>query len=263
MEIYIIYILVGLVGGLLVGFVGGGMGVLSVPALMLVLKNSGINPDITSHLAIGTSLALVATTTAISSVGYQLNRLISWHLFKKLVGGIIFGALIGSAVSIALSGRFLQMIFGVFLIGVALLLTKSMDTIDIPKKTLPLPFQFTLATSTLSSISTFFGVSDSLLLVPFLRRYDYSLQSVIATSSLCNFIASVVGSAYYLYVGLNDGNLPTNSFGYIYLPAFTTILLASSLATPIGIYLNKVLPEKILKTTFAILLSGVGLKMVF
>jgi uncharacterized protein len=263
MEIYVIYIIVGIIGGLLVGLVGGGIGPIVVPTLISLLIAKGIDYDIAVHLAVGTSLCIVLTTTSISIAGYHVGKLIYWPILKNLLPGTVVGAVIGSSTAALLSGKMLQIIFGIFLIMTALFILriKHYDTVVSSNIKLPNPRKLTIMSALLAACSTILGVSDGLLLVPFLRNYKMPMRDTIAIATVCAFSASLTGAIPFLLIGYFDKNLPINTFSYIYLPAFIIIALVCCLSTPIGVILNKVLPEKKLKSVFAIFLFIIGIKM--
>ena len=265
MLAYLLYLIVGAVGGLLIGLVGGGIGPIVVPTLLFLLNKAGVEKSAAVHLAVGTSLAIVLVTTTISISGFQLGKLIQWPLLKRLLPGTLLGALAGSVGSALLSGVFLQIMFGIFLIIVAILTLKIKGELSQDNKIVELPSGaiIFICTVLLSAISTILGVSDGLLLVPFLRRYQLPMRDTIATATVCAFSASVAGLIPYLLIGAHATNLPPNSFGFIYVPAFILIGIASCTTTPIGVYLNKILPEKKLKSIFSYFLMIIGLKMMF
>jgi uncharacterized membrane protein YfcA len=264
MDSYIIYLIIGAVGGLLVGLIGGGIGPIVIPALMFTLLRAGVTKDIAVHLAVGTSLCVVLATTTVTIAGYRMSQLINWELFKRIVPGTLIGAMLGSSGSALLSGKILQEVLGVFLILLALIILKNNPCSLEQKAKKELPGQVPLFVSTLllSGCSTVLGISDGLFLVPFLSQFNFSLRQTIATSTVCAFAASFLGTIPYLVIGIQAKNLPEHTFGYVFVPAFFAIMLTSSLFSPIGVYLNKIVPEKKLKLVFALLMIGAGTKIV-
>ena len=263
MEQYIIYIIIGIIGGLLVGLIGGGIGSIVVPTLIPLLVAQGVNYDTSVHLAIGTSLCIVLVTTSIATIGHNFRRLIYWPVLKFLIPSTIAGAIIGSSIATLLSGKILQIVFGLFLILTAFFITRIRDhDLSLSKsRDLPAPFKLATVSTILAIFSTILGISDGLLLVPFLKSYKMPMRDTIAIATACAFSASLAGVIPFLLTGYLDKNLPANSFSYIYLPAFIIIALVCCLSTPAGILLNRILPEKKLKSIFAVFLFAIGIKM--
>ena len=71
----------------------------------------------------------------------------------------------------------------------------------------------------------------------------------------------MAGAIGFLVMGWNEVALPDLALGYIYLPAFTVIVVTSILGAPIGAALAHRLQAHHLKRVFAILLALLGLRM--
>lgn len=114
MESYILYIVLGLVAGVLSGLIGIGGGVIIVPALVLLFGMS-------QHHAQGTTLALLIPPIGILAAwtyyraGY-VDVKVAAFVTVGFFAGSFFGARIATHVSDATLGR----IFGVALLLIAL-----------------------------------------------------------------------------------------------------------------------------------------------
>jgi uncharacterized membrane protein YfcA len=69
------------------------------------------------------------------------------------------------------------------------------------------------------------------------------------------------GALGYLIMGWGNTTLPPYSLGFVYLPAFAGVALASSFTAPLGATLAQRFSAKRLKRLFAILLYAVGVNM--
>ena len=74
---------------------------------------------------------------------------------------------------------------------------------------------------------------------------------------------AIAGALGYMVAGLHVVNLPSHSIGFIYLPAFIIIALASLISAPFGALLVQKLSVKKLKKIFAVLLISIGLNMLY
>ncbi len=104
-----LYLIAGLIAGIISGFFGAGGGMILVPFLTLVLNKEEVEARATTILCI---FFMVLT----SSIFYFKQDSIDWIIaIKSSVGGII-GGIIGSRLLIKLDKKILQIIFIVFLI---------------------------------------------------------------------------------------------------------------------------------------------------
>jgi hypothetical protein len=83
-----------------------------VPLLASVLK-------LPQHLAHGTSLAIIVFVAMAGLSGYWLAGNVDWSLAIWLAAGSVVGAYVGAITMVRISGRPLRLIFGLFLLTVA------------------------------------------------------------------------------------------------------------------------------------------------
>lgn len=105
--------IIGLLGGWVSGLFGVGGGVLFVPLSVLFLKM-----DI--HLAIGTSLAAIIPTAFVGAFRYFSADSVDWRMALLLAVFAMFGAWLGSGLSLQIQTGLLRKIFGAFLMVLAL-----------------------------------------------------------------------------------------------------------------------------------------------
>ncbi|MCA2251373.1 sulfite exporter TauE/SafE family protein [Mycobacterium intracellulare] len=98
--------------GFLTGFLGVGGGFLIVPALVLAM-------DYSMPIAVGTSLVIIAITSAAAFAARLPAAHIPWTLVASFTAAAIAGSLSGTAISERISGAKLTRSFAVALIAVA------------------------------------------------------------------------------------------------------------------------------------------------
>ena len=107
-------IIVGLLAGILSGFVGVGGGIIMVPALIWLL---GYN----QHQAQGTSLAVLMLPVVFLAVrNYWKEGLIDWKVVGVIAAAFVAGGYLGSKGALALPTDTVKRVFGVVMLFVAL-----------------------------------------------------------------------------------------------------------------------------------------------
>ncbi len=110
----LILLLIGLMAGMLSGFIGVGGGLIIVPALIYFLGFS-------QHMAQGTSLALMLPPIGILAV-YNYHRAgeINFAYAAVIAVAFIVGGFLGSKISLRLSPTTVKFFFGLFMLYVAI-----------------------------------------------------------------------------------------------------------------------------------------------
>lgn len=118
-ETFLVLIIIGLLAGILGGFVGVGGGIIIVPALIFFL-------GMTQFQAQGTSLAMMLPPIGILAVmNYAKSDNLNWKYAFILAGAFIVGGYLGSKLSLSLSPVVVKKAFGILMIVAALKLIFS------------------------------------------------------------------------------------------------------------------------------------------
>jgi len=119
LEDIAIYLLIGIIAGILAGMLGIGSGVFVVPALAFVFGREHFPPALIMHVAAGTSLATIAVTTTRALLSHLKRKIPFWFVYKRLFPGVIVGVVAGAVLAHFLHSHTLSIIFGViiFLLG--------------------------------------------------------------------------------------------------------------------------------------------------
>lgn len=253
------YLAAGAVAGLLAGLLGIGGGLVIVPMLVFCFSLQQIDPMVTMHLALGTSMASIIFTSVSSFRAHHKRGAVEWPLVRRIVIGIFVGTFLGSCLAARMSTSFLKGFFVVFLYYVAtqMLLDKKPE----PSRQLPGLFGTFVVGSIIGAFSSLVGIGGGTLSVPFMTWCNVAVHRAIGTSAAIGFPIAIAGTAGYLFNGWHAANLPLYSVGYIYLPALFGLVVTSVLTAPFGVRLAHSLPVGRLKKVFAILLFAVGTRM--
>lgn len=265
MNLLFIYFLCGILTGFLSGLLGIGGGIIGVPILLTFFNQQGIPDQFATHMAIATLLATIIPTTMIASYRHWRNHLIDIHLVKKLLPGLLTGAIAGTIISSALNPIFLRNIFVFFLFMIAfqMLFVKEIKPMAILfGKIATLSITFFIG-----GFCSMLGLGGGILMIPYLRLMGMPTKQAIGTSTACILPNAIVGTISYVLNGLNDlnsMNLPQlhhyNS-GFIYWPAFFGISAASIIFAPLGAYLTPAIPSKYLNIIFVFFILFSALKL--
>lgn len=107
-------VIVGLLAGVLSGFVGVGGGIIMVPALIWLLHYD-------QHQAQGTSLAVLMLPVVFLAVrNYWKEGLIDWRVVGVIAVAFVVGGYLGSKGALSLPADTVKRIFGVVMLIVAI-----------------------------------------------------------------------------------------------------------------------------------------------
>ena len=82
----------------------------------------------------------------------------------------------------------------------------------------------------------------------------------MATSAACGYPIAIAGTLSFLLLGMQDA-APPGALGYVHLPAFAGIAVASALAAPLGAATVHRLPPAVVRRVFGGFLVLVGARM--
>ena len=255
-----LYLLLGALAGVVAGLFGIGGGLLIVPVLIVTFELQGISAAVLTHMAVATSLATIVVTSISSVRAHHGRRAGRWELFRPLGAGILFGALLGVNTAVQLPGPVLQLTIGIFVLLVAIQMALNLKPSTGDAQ--PSRPELGVAGAGIGWASAIFGIGGGTLTVPYLNWRRIDMQQAVATSAACGLPIALMGAGTNIWLGWGEQQLPAWSLGYVYLPAFAGIVVASYLTAPIGARLAHSLPQAKLKKVFALFLLAVSLRFI-
>ena len=256
METLLIFAVTGIAAGLLAGLFGVGGGLIMVPALAFILPLQGVGPAVVMQVAIGTSLAVISATSVSSMLAHHRHQGVRWPAFRGIAPGLAAGAVAGAFVAHALPGVVLQRIVGAGAIAVAVQM--FLDRRPVSERSLPGPAALFSAGGIIGLLSALIGIGGGALTVPFLTWRGVSMRQAVGTAAACGVPIAWAGATGFIVAGWSVVGRPEFSFGYVALPAFAAIAVASVATAPIGARFAHRLPPRLLKRAFAVLLLVIG-----
>lgn len=261
MSTFLLYLATGAVAGTLAGLLGIGGGIIMVVALLYLLPLQGVEDIVLTQAAVGTSLACISATAIASAAAHHRHGGVLWPVFARLAPGLLGGALIGAWLADLLPSIVLQRIIGAAALVIAVRMLAAV--VPAPHRQLPGAVGLAGAGGVIGSISALIGIGGGSLTVPFLNWCNVSMQKAVGTSAACGMPIAWAGVAGFIFVGWDEVGTGPWSLGYVSLPAFAGIAIASVLCAPLGARLAHSLPAKTLKRIFGVLLVVVGIKLLF
>lgn len=260
MTYFFLYMLIGVIAGTLSGMLGIGGGLIVIPLLAWLLKLQGISNVLIMHMAAGTSLSIMIFTTFSSLYAHTKRGVKVWHIYRRLMMGIIFGTFLGAVFAHFLHSDILEIIFAVFIFIVAIRMLFALKTKA--SRTLPGRLGMLGMALIIGGKSGLLGLGGGAITIPFLTYCNVPVRNTIAVSAACSFTIAVIGTITYILTGQQAINLPVWSLGYIYLPAFLGIVLTAPLSAQLGAYFSHKIPKQMLTKILGWVLLVLAIRMV-
>lgn len=258
-----LFLLMGVIVGVLAGLLGIGGGIIMVPFLAYIFNTLGMPQALLMHMAESTALATLAITTFTAVIVQQKKKNIRWDIFRSLSFSIIPGTVLGALVASFLPNHVLKILFGLFVsvIAIHLFFNQKQPLKEPEIKQRSRRWVEITAGFVIGIIAGMLGIGGGIFIVPLLLRFGLTAHNATATSVACACLLSIVGTISYIATGWNVADLPQGTTGFVYWPAVLGMGLASIFFVPLGTKLASLLSGKALIRIFAIFLFIVGLMM--
>ncbi len=230
--------------GLVLGLLGSGGSILTVPVLVYLVGEP-------SKLAIAESLGIVALISLVGAVPLALRGRVSWRNVGWFGGPGIVGAYLGAYLSQFMSGALQLAIFAVVMLGAAVMMVRRTpsELVDEPERAFWKVMLDGLGVGVLTGLV---GVGGGFLIVPALVVLGgLSMHLAVGTSLAIISLKSISGFAKYLDVMETAGL----SIHWDLVLVFSGIgIVGSFVGGRIGAYV----PQARLKRGFAVFLVLMG-----
>jgi uncharacterized membrane protein YfcA len=245
-------LLIGTCTGFLAGLLGIGGGMIMVPFVTMILTAKGYPADYTVKMAVATSLATICFTSITSVRAHHQRGAVLWPVVKVLAPGILVGSLLGAQIAVALPGKWLGILFAIF---VAFSATQMfLNRKPKPSRTLPGPLATFAVGNVIGVLSALVGAGGAFVSVPFMTWCNIKIHDAVGTSAALGFPIAFAGTLGYIWAGQGMPQMPPGSVGYLYLPGLLIISLASMVMAPLGARTAHRMDIQPLKKVFAVVL---------
>ena len=262
--ILILFVAVGLIGGLIGGMLGVGGGILFVPCLHFGFQVMGVSPDIAMKVAVATSLAIILIAAFSAALGHSLHGAIDTRAVFLMSIMAIPSALVGSKIGDVVGGMILQRVFGITALLVAIQFLRPVPVHYSKQDHEIMPSSFIMVGGLSGLVSSILGVGGGILTVPLLHlALNMPMNQAVANSSGLIVFTAVSGTIGWMLSGWGAEGRPTYSLGYVNMVAWVVIATAAMVAAQVGAWLAEQLEPNRLRFPFGLLLSLVGIRMLF
>jgi len=265
MPVDIIYIVILLLTGIVVGFAGGMLGVggcfIMVPVQYWILTSMGTDPGTAILVAFGTNLAVVLPTAISGALGHNRKGAVVWRAAVTMGIAGFFGALLGGYIATLIPGNLLTVLFGlaIFLSAIRMLTAKPPS---VEKEPIDDILTYLIWGIPLGIVSGIIGIGGGVLLIPVMvLALHFKMHKAVGTSTGLMIFTALGGTIAYIINGWGVSGLPPYSIGYVNLLQWGLLAGTSILMAQAGVLVAHKLPAKQLKLVFIAVMIYMGLKM--
>lgn len=250
---YIYYIIItSFISGAFSGIFGIGGGLAIVPILNKVFQLMGVDDSISTYVAMGTSLGVIAPTSFMSFMEHRRHSEIDMKIVKDWVIVIPVTVIVTSIMVTHVDKSFLNKSFSIFcsLIGCLMLVKDRLCY----KKSFPDNYLKYVWGVVIGFLSGALGVGGGLFCTILMLFYGSSIYKATAISSAVSVLISFPGVLVRIYSGWGVEGLPPLSIGFVNIGAIFFILPISILVTPFFTKLSYTIGKKYLSIGFSMLM---------
>ncbi|HVL47560.1 MAG TPA: sulfite exporter TauE/SafE family protein [Candidatus Thermoplasmatota archaeon] len=188
----------GLAAGFLSGLFGVGGGVVMVPAILLLVPDTGF------HAAKAVSLLVISLATLVGVLRHRRAGNVDFRVGALLATTGLAGSVVGTAASLLVAGRVLEAGFGLFIAATGAQLARPGETR--PRALAPRARAALLAAVGFAGglLAGFFGVGGGIVMVPGMVLAGFGMHLAVGTSLVAVFGNAVAATATNVGYGFGD-----------------------------------------------------------
>jgi uncharacterized membrane protein YfcA len=248
----------GVATGFLAGLLGVGGGAVITPVLYEVFSVLGVSSSVRMHLAVGTSLAVMAPTTLRAFAAHKARGGVDMPAFRRLAPAIVAGVALGAGVARYAPGTVLKGLWITFAILMSLKLLLGRDDWRLGD-TLPKNWLVEAYAVFVGAVSTLLSIGGGAFVTMLLTLYGHSIRVAVGTSAGVGTLITLPGALGLMWAGWGQPGLPPLSVGYDSLIGAALMIPSSVLAAPLGARVSHGISRRTLELAFAALLGTAGL----
>lgn len=247
----------GCVAGFLGGLFGIGGGIVLVPMLTFYFITIGVDPSVQLKLALGTSLSVIIVTAARSLHAHLGTGRVDLAFLRQWLPFVAAGSLFSGFAARFIASDILALTFaaGAIGIGVSKLRQRKAPEKDGFANRPASPFSRRLllpVTFMTGLVSGLLGIGGGAAGVLLMRGLGAPMHRAVATASGFGLGVAIPGAIGYILAGAATPDLPAGALGFVHVPAFLIVGLATAVTAPYGARLAHRLKGHFLSQGFAL-----------
>lgn len=261
LPLLLFVIAIGAVAGVLAGLLGVGGGIVLVPAFFYLFQQFGYESDQLMQICLGTSLATIIITSIRSVQSHHKKGAVDWQLLRQWAPGIAVGAIIGVFAAAQLRSIYLQAIFGVLGVVIALYMAFGRAQWRL-REQMPAGAGRAICSPLLGFTSVLMGIGGGSLGVPLMSLCNVAMHRAVATAAGFGLAIALPSAPAFMLVSIDAANSPPFTVGAVNFPAFFIVICMTIMTAPIGVKLAHSMDPKPLRKVFALFLAIVSVNMI-
>lgn len=246
-------LLAGAVSGVLAGLFGIGGGAIIVPVLYEAFGALGVDETVRTHLAVGTSIAVIVPTSIRSYLAHRSRGSADAGVLRVWRIAVPAGVVVAILLAASISGDALRGIFAIIAVAFAIRFIAA-PRIRPVASDLPDEPARSLVGAGIGFVSTLMGIGGGTLNNAFMTLFGRPMLQAVATSAGVGVLISIPALAGYIVAGWQHPDLPAASVGYVSLAAWAFLVPATVFAAPVGVRIAHRIDARALEIGFGIFL---------
>ncbi|ASG68669.1 hypothetical protein CDV26_09945 [Francisella halioticida] len=244
--------IVGFVAGFISTLLGGGAGLVAVPAFYYIIVHT-YGSSFAMQIALATCCGMSIFLSLIATYKHYRKGNIHLGKLKYYLIYLAIGAILGSIIAKYINTDLLKMIFAILLFGsgIWMILHNDNKIVKLPRSARYGIFSFCGVISVLASSTTFATM--------FFIKIGTDIKKAVAITSVCVFINALIAT-FVLTYGINI-NVPS-TFGYLNVPLLISSGLLSLIGSLLAVNYLGVISPKLLRSLFIVLMFVSGIIMI-
>lgn len=243
---------VGFVASFISTLLGGGAGLIAIPAFFYVIAHS-YGPEYGMQIALATCMAMSIILSLIAVLKHYKNNNLKIFEIRYYLVFLIIGYIVGSIIVKHIDTVLLKHIFSVILFLSGLWMLFHNDN-----KIVKLPGVIKYPVATICGVMSTMAASSTFVTLLFVKM-GMNIKSAIANVSFCVLINSAIGASLLVY-GVNI-DVP-NTLGYISVPLLLASIPFSIIGSLLAVNYLGIISPKLLKNMFIVLMFVSSIIMV-
>jgi uncharacterized protein len=244
----------GVFAGLVAGLFGVGGGTVLVPALFYAFGVFGLGGEANLHVAVGTSLSTIITTSLRSVAAHRKSGAVDEAVLRGFLPWVAIGALIGAGLAGLADQKTLGIVYGVCAAALAAYLGLASERWTIMRE-VPTGKSRAAIGSALGGVSALMGIGGGAFGSAVMTLAGRPIHQAVATASGFGVAIAIPATLGFVITGWQLEGRPPLSLGYVNVPGFIILAVLTGAVAPYGAKLAHRLNKTALRRAFGAYLA--------